>query len=280
MLKFGKDFNNLDAVRKLVSVHKCGIFLCRQGTARVLLGSHIYQIHRNHLCIYTPNTFLQILEYSDDLYGILEEDSIDTYYPMISSIGIRERMLIRSYPCVVISEEQSQSIIRLVDIIRKEQECFDADCNNRQLHNIHDKYLRQLRFAVCMRVLETYFSNTPLIDIPRNRQAEIVHRFIISVYEHCLYERTVQYYADEQHLSPYYFSSIIKANSGRGALQWIEAIVMTHIRDQLATTDLSVKLLAEIMHFPDQSSFCRYFKRLEGRTPLEYRASITGPVSK
>lgn len=271
MQKQPLNLNDLDANHELVSVHKCGIFLCLRGTARVLLGSHIYQIARNHLCIYAPNAFLQILDRSDDLQGFLEEDAIDAYYPVLSTVSIRNRLLMRDHPCVEITEQQARSITRLVDIIREERESFSAYYGEQPLQNIHENYLQQLRYAVCLRVLEAYYSNTPTDYQPQSREDEVLHRFITSVYEHCDHERTVQYYADEQHLSPYYFSSIVKARSGRGALQWIEAITMTRIRHLLLTTDQSVKQLADRMNFPDQSTFCRYFKRLEGCTPLEYR---------
>lgn len=264
----------LDANERLVSVHKCGLYLCRRGSARVLLGSNIYEIGQNSLCVYTPNSFLQILERSNDLEGILEEDNVDEYYPMFSTISIRSRLLIRDKPCVVISDEQTQSIARLVDIIREEQEGFKGQYAEQPIQDIHVGYLRQLRYAVCLRVLEAYFSNTPVEAEPRSREAEVLHRFLLSVYEHCHRERMVQFYADEQHLSPYYFSCVIKSRSGRSALQWIEEITMTRIRQQLLTTEQSVKQLAARMNFPDQSTFCRYFKRLEGCTPLEYRDRV------
>lgn len=261
----------LDANVRMVSVHKCGLYLCRRGSARVLLGSGIYEVGPNSLCVYTPNSFLQILERSDDLEGILEEDNVDEYYPVLSTVSIRSRLLIREKPCVVISDEQARSIIRLVGIIREEQESFPSYFGEHPLQDIHADYLRQLRYAVCLRVLEAYFSNTPVEAEPQSHDAEVLHRFLLSVHEQCHRERTVQYYADEQHLSPYYFSSIIKSRSGRGALQWIEAITMMRIRQLLLTTEQSVKELAARMNFPDQSTFCRYFKRLEGCTPLEYR---------
>lgn len=179
MLHYEKalDIDELMANHTTVSVHKYGFFLCRTGRAKVLLGSETYEISRNHLCIYTPNTFLHIIERSAELDGILEEDDVDAYYPVVSMIDIRRR-------------------------------------------------------------------------------------------------RTVQYYADEQHLSPYYFSSIIKERSGRSALQWIAGVTMTFIRQYLKCTDISIKEIADSMDFPDQSTFSRYFKRHEGCTPSEYRARL------
>lgn len=97
--------DELNANHYMVSVHKYGFFLCTKGTARILLGNKTYLISENHLCIYTPNTFFRILERSEDLDGILQEDSVDAYYPAVSSINIRERLSMRDNPIVVISQE-------------------------------------------------------------------------------------------------------------------------------------------------------------------------------
>ncbi|MGN0230731.1 MAG: hypothetical protein ACI4A8_00825, partial [Muribaculaceae bacterium] len=69
--------------RQIVSAHKYGFFLCRTGTARILLGNEVYCISPGSLCIYTPNSIIRILERSNDLDGILEEGVVDTYYPVV-----------------------------------------------------------------------------------------------------------------------------------------------------------------------------------------------------
>lgn len=93
--------DELGANHYRVSVHKYGFFLCKQGTARVMLGSKTYFISENHLCIYTPNTFFRILEKSHDFGGILQEDSVDAYYPAVSSINIKKRLAMRENQIVI-----------------------------------------------------------------------------------------------------------------------------------------------------------------------------------
>ena len=58
--------------------------------------------------------------------------------------------------------------------------------------------------------------------------------------------RTVQYYTDLQHLSPYYFSTFTKAKSGKSAMQWIENVTMTFIQQLLENSDKSIKEKAAI----------------------------------
>lgn len=263
--------DELNANHYKVSVHKYGFFLCRRGTARILLGNNIYFISENHLCIYTPNTFFQILEKSDDLDGILQEDSVDAYYPAVSSINIRKRLSMRDSPIVVITQEEANNIITLTDSFNRTMELSEAKQDNEIIGSIHENYLVYLRYAICLSVCEAYFSNNPVAAVTQDREDIIFNQFLISVYEHCHKERTVQFYADEQHLSPYYFSTIIRGKSGKSALQWIENVTMTCARQYLNDSAMSIKQIAEHLNFPDQSTFGRYFKHREGRSPSEYR---------
>lgn len=263
--------DELNANHYRVSAHKYGFFLCARGSARILLGDKTYLISENHLCIYTPDTFFQILEKSEDLDGILQEDSVEAYYPAVSSINIRERLSVREKPVVVISQPEADDIMALSASLNQSMELHDDCKSNGMVVSIHEKYLVYLRYAICLKVCEAYFSNNPVAAVPQDRDDCIFNQFLISVYEHCHTERTVRYYADEQHLSPYYFSTIIRAKSGKSALQWIENVTMTYARQYLCDSTLSIKQIAERLNFPDQSTFGRYFRRREGCPPSEYR---------
>lgn len=268
------DIDGLNANHYMVSVHKYGFFLCKSGTARILLGNKTYLISDKHLCIYTPNTFFQILEKSDDLDGIMQQDSVDAYYPAVSSINIKKRLLMRENPVVKIPQDDVLNITALSNSVNEALELPEDKRNNELLGSIHDKYLVYLRYALCLSVCEAYFSSNPVSAVPQNREDTVFNSFLVSVYEHCHQERTVQYYAGEQHLSPYYFSTIIRAKSGKSALQWIENITMTFARQYLHDSAMSIKEIAERLSFPDQSTFGRYFKHREGCSPSEYRVRI------
>lgn len=269
------NIDELNANHYTVSVHKYGFFLCTEGKARILLGSNTYLISRNYLCLYAPNMFFQILEKSFDLKGILEEDSVETYYPVISSIDIRKRLLVRNSPCLQIPQTQAHDIIRLYDVLRKnEKDAYVTETDHDNQDNfteiLHSNSTCHLRYALCMKVLETYFRNKPEA-MCQSKDDVILNRFLVSVYENCKKQRSVQYYANEQNLSPYYFSSIIREKSGKSALQWIDNITMIFSRQYLKCSDMSIKEIADCLNFPDQSSFARYFKHHEGCSPMEFR---------
>lgn len=259
MIRFRKScltIEELQANHQMVSVHKYGFFLCLSGTIRFLLGKEQYRLSKGSLCIYAPNTLFQILERSDDLTGILEEDVVDAYLPIVSAIDIHKRLQIRHAPCCQVSETQMEAIVRLENVIQAEQ---------------NEQCIRYLRYAMCLKVLEIYFCNKPMEAMAQDRDDRIVNLFIEQLYAHFHHERTVQFYADLQHLSPYYFSTIIKSRSGKSAMQWIETVTMTFARQYLVNSELNLKQIADRLHFSDQSTFGRYFKQREGCSPSMYR---------
>lgn len=263
--------DELNANHYKVSAHKYGFFLCTHGSAKILLGDKTYIVSGLHLCIYTPNTFFQILDKSDDLDGVLQEDTVDAYYPAVSLINIKKRLSMRENPIVVISQEEAEGIITLSDLLNQNLTRPHERTGNQAVDSIHENYLMYLRYALCLKVCEGYFNNNIVTAIPQDREDIIFNKFLISLYDHCHKERMVQFYAEEQHLSSYYFSTIIRNKSGKSALQWIENVTMTYARQYLNDSRMSIKEIAERLCFPDQSTFGRYFKHREGCSPSEYR---------
>lgn len=268
--------DELNANHYMVSVHKYGFFLCTEGTAKILLGSNTYRISRGCLCLYAPNTFLQILEKSEDLSGILEEEDVETLHPVVSSVDIRKRLQVRTSPCVEIAGAQADEIIRLYNMVCENERSAAAVNSGAEVcghipSTLHVDCLRYLRYALCLKVLEAYFGNMPVEAVPHTKEDAVLNRFLVSVYKNCHQQRTVQFYADEQHLSPYYFSSIIRGRSGKSALQWIANVTMTFSRQYLECSEMSIKEIADRLNFPDQSTFGRYFKHHEGCSPSEFR---------
>ena len=131
--------------------------------------------------------------------------------------------------------------------------------------------IRTLLQALFLEALEIYFEGSPVEEIPQSREDNIFNRFFHSLMQHCTRERKVTFYATEQHLSPNYFSSVVKAKTGRTAIQWIETASIVRAQHYLSTTSMSIKEIADAMNFTDQSTFGRYFRKHCGMSPTDYR---------
>ena len=104
------------------------------------------------------------------------------------------------------------------------------------------------------------------------RNAQIRERFCELVVAHYRESREVKYYADLMHLSPKYFSKVISDTSnGMSPSEWIEQYVAAQAKHLISTQPLTVKEAAYQLGFGESASFCRFFKRITGLTPKEYR---------
>jgi len=91
------------------------------------------------------------------------------------------------------------------------------------------------------------------------------------VAEHCDRQRTLDFYADRLCLSKQYLGSLIMEVSHRSAREWIDEAALQRIKVMLLHSTAPLNDISDRMSFVEPSHFSRYFKRLTGMTPNEYR---------
>lgn len=82
---------------------------------------------------------------------------------------------------------------------------------------------------------------------------------------------TVQYCADKLCLSTNYFSDLLRKETGLSAGKHIQRKVLDIAKERLYDPSKSVSQIATEMGFQYPQHFSRWFKKLDGRTPNEYR---------
>jgi len=85
--------------------------------------------------------------------------------------------------------------------------------------------------------------------------------------------REISYYARELDRNAKYLSRHIKEQTGRNASEWIGRCVVLDAEAQLLSTHKSIAEISDSLGFPTQSFFGKYFKRINGVSPKEFRKS-------
>ena len=85
---------------------------------------------------------------------------------------------------------------------------------------------------------------------------------------------TVDYLANELHLSPHYFSDMLRSLTGQSAQQHIHQKLIDKAKQYLSATNLSVAEIAYRLGFEYPQSFNKLFKSKTDHSPLEFRASF------
>lgn len=116
-----------------------------------------------------------------------------------------------------------------------------------------------------------YHQHIVQLQATLSHEQTIFNRFIYLVNQSATQHHQLTYYADRMCLSERYLGTIIRQASGVTAKGWIDRAIITRIKVELRHTDKSITDISEEMNFPTPSFFCKYFKRMTGQTPLEYR---------
>lgn len=103
------------------------------------------------------------------------------------------------------------------------------------------------------------------------RQEDIFNRFLELVNKYAVRERSIAFYADRLFLTPRYLSTLVRQCSGRTVMDWVNEAVMQEAKLMLRHTDKLVYQIADELNFPNASFFSKYFRRMAGMTPNDYR---------
>lgn len=103
------------------------------------------------------------------------------------------------------------------------------------------------------------------------RSQAMVDRFVRLVTEHHLKEHYLAFYARELEITPKYLSKLVREVTGRSAPDWIDSFLVLEAKNMLKYSDMAIKEIVFKLHFPDQSSFYKFFKLHTGMIPSEYR---------
>ena len=96
-----------------------------------------------------------------------------------------------------------------------------------------------------------------LIRPTLSRKEELFEQFLQLLFEHCKEQHVVTFYAERLFITPQYLSLILI----------VEAKIL------LKAPQATVQQVADILHFSDQSTFGKFFKKHMGISPMEYRKS-------
>ncbi len=99
----------------------------------------------------------------------------------------------------------------------------------------------------------------------------VLTRFLNLVKTHATREHSTQFYADQLCLTPKYLSKLIKQKTGKTAKAIINAHVLLQARSMLGNTNMSIQQISNVLGFPSQSVFGKFFKQATGLSPKTYK---------
>jgi len=85
---------------------------------------------------------------------------------------------------------------------------------------------------------------------------------------------TVQYVAEQLHVSSSYLGSLLRALTGQNTQQHIHEKLIAKAKEKLSTTELSISEIAFALGFEHSQSFSKLFKSKTNTSPIDFRRSF------
>lgn len=141
--------------------------------------------------------------------------------------------------------------------------------------NLQEEMLRILlkRFIIeCTRIARQRLEISP----DKEYSFEVVRQFYNLVDEHYKQKKQVQDYAELLNKSPKTLSNIFSICKLPSPLRVIHERVAAEAKRLLLYSDKSIKEIAYILGFDDQATFSRFFKKMTGKSAVEYKKETDG----
>jgi YesN/AraC family two-component response regulator len=104
------------------------------------------------------------------------------------------------------------------------------------------------------------------------RTRALFYQFMSLLSKHCREQRNVRFYAEKLHITTGYLCKITRESIPcKSPKDLIDQHFILEIKVLLQSPKLSVSEISYRLGFPNESYFCRYFKRLTGMSPQNYR---------
>jgi AraC family transcriptional regulator, transcriptional activator of pobA len=242
------------------------VALIRSGSVQLEVGLEPYQPRRDSMVFGFPG----------QTFCLHDQDHFFAYYLLFRQEFMPESMLQKSgrewYPffsysgvqSFALSPEEALEVEYYVWKIHEEVKARKAD-----MVRAIQLYL-QVILLLAHRSYERQSLGTP--ETATSGKA-LLRRYVKLVNQHCLTLRKVADYADLLHVSADHLNRTIKAQSDKTAHQLIDEMLLLEAKAHLRYTSLSIAEVAYQLEFTDPSHFNKFFKKLAGVTPMQFRKS-------
>jgi AraC family transcriptional activator of pobA len=245
------------------------VMMVTRGSVEVSVNLRPFKLEKNGLVVVAPNAIKQVIRASQSSQGMA------VYFTMhfLNQAGLpaRSNELLNYFSSQYKPNwdlDHPDAIILERNIRDMFERCKQSDrpFGKEQLNHIFLAFLYEI-------AAQGQKYSPPLIG-HLTRKEELVIRFANLVSTHFRQERMVQFYADALNVTPKYLTETVKEINGKSAGQIIDDFVILESKLLLEKPENTIAQVADLLNFSDQSFFGKYFKRITGISPKEFKTSI------
>lgn len=242
------------------------IVLC--GWLKIQYNGREIMLVKDDIYIYTAGFSVRVLDASEDYKGIclIADEGLT-----LENQNLRLSIRVAFFPVIQLQEPrlhlQEENSRHLTELMYLAIRYYQSDDPLRQesLQMLYGLFLLNLSTA-------QQKSSVPH-RIPQKMEDTFL-KFMSLLSSHYMAHRDLAFYADQLNITTIYLSRIVKEVTGRTVGDYINQMLVNEAAWLLKSTNLPVGVIADRLHFSETASFARFFFRLKGVTPMQYRKSI------
>lgn len=250
-----------------VRVNALQVLLVLEGSIDLSIDYVLFQASTNTVVTIMPTHITKVMKYSPNFKGRLMAVSRafleQSMMPNHSSSMI-QYMKIRKNPTILLQESEIKTLDECM--LRLRQTILQTS------HHLQRLLIQNTLMGFFIE-MGNIFSEQKEYNTPPSltRKEELFESFLRILYMYCKEQHVVSFYAEQLYITPQYLSLILKELTGRSANKWIDEALMQEAKILLKAPQATVQQVADALHFSDQSTFGKFFKKHAGMSPMEYR---------
>ena len=240
--------------------------LCKNGEINVEINYVTYTLKRNGFLSIAPYDIVVVKGGSSDFRSQALVLPVTLFTPIIAELKMSHYDYVKKNPLIYFNEEYLKIIETTFEFISKASAILDEE----RFEQVVIKQVASL-FYIQQQFYTTYKEHDIQVHEYVSRKKELFRLFIKTLVESHSVSREVLFYANELGVSSGYLNEVCNDISHHTAKEIIDSAVSARLKYELSYTSKSIQELADEYNFPSQSYFSRYYKRMTGMTPSEFR---------
>lgn len=247
------------------------IFLKQVKCGDLIYGRNYYDYQEGTLVFISPGQLIEIENmkkiYQPMGHALVFHPDLIRGTSLAKSINDYDFFSYKSNEALHLSERERQLVMDCFSKIQVElQQSIDKHSKKLIASNI------ELFLNYCERFYDRQFItrenvNKGIIE----KFEELLNSYFTSKKPYTVGLPSVAYFADELHLSPNYFGTLIKKETGKSAQEYIQDKIIDVAKNKIFDSNKNISEIAYELGFKYPQHFTRFFKQHVGNTPNEYR---------
>ena len=255
-----------DPVRTPFRPNFYGLCLCVEGWLNIKINDELLAVHPYCFFAISPHNIIQVGEQSSDCKGMFLLFTKDFLLKNIIDVHQLESFLFFSSHTkayLQLDKNDAEPLLQLYDILKTKRD---------HVHSPHHlEIIRSLFFTFLYEAAAIYQKETSVTQPRFTRDQELSLKFERLLAQHDLAQHNLKFYADSLFITPKYLIHAIKNASGKTPGKLIDEAIVAEAKLLLKDLRRTIAAVAEELHFSDQASFSRFFKKHTGLTPASFR---------